>query len=78
MQKRTATKAEIKKERDPTKLKKALEEKGYPSGKAPKGKEAHHKKPVAEGGKTTPKNIQVVTKAEHKKIHAANRKKGKI
>jgi len=35
------TKAQIKKERDPEKLKKVLEGKGYKDGKIPKGKEAH-------------------------------------
>ena len=78
MIKRKVSKAKIKKERSPTKVKKVLEEKGYKGGKAPKGKELHHTKPVAEGGKTTPKNTRVISKAKHKKIHKNRRKKGKI
>ena len=57
---------------------KRLEEKGYKSGKLPKGKELHHVKPVAEGGKTTPKNTRVISKVKHKKIHKNRRKRGKI
>lgn len=71
-----AKKAQVKKERSPAKLKKVLKEKGYKSGKAPKGKEAHHTKPVSEGGKTTKKNVRVLSKEKHKKIHSAKRKKG--
>ena len=71
-----AKKAQVKKERSPAKLKKVLKEKGHKSGKAPKGKEAHHTKPVSEGGKTTKKNVRVISKAKHKKIHSTKRKKG--
>lgn len=71
------TKAQIKKERSPTKLKKVLKAKGYSKGKPPKGKVAHHPKLVAEGGKTTKKNIRVITKTKHKQIHKNNRKRGK-
>ena len=78
MLKRTVSKSKIDRERDPIKLEKVLIKKGYPSGKVPKGYEAHHKKPVAEGGVTTPSNIKVITKEQHKKIHKENRKKGKI
>lgn len=78
MQKRTATKSQIKKERDPEKLKKVLIQKGYSGGKTPAGKEAHHKKPVALGGKTTNKNIVVIKKEKHKNIHANKRRQGKI
>lgn len=63
------TKAQVKKERSRTKLKKVLKQKGYKSGKVPKGKVAHHPKKVSEGGKTTKKNIRVISKAKHKKIH---------
>jgi len=63
------TKKQVSKERNPEKLKKVLKAKGYLSGKAPKGKEVHHKKPVAKGGKTAKKNITVIPKAKHKKIH---------
>ena len=78
MKKKTVSKAVIKKERAPSKMKKVLKAKGLKSGKPPKGKEAHHVKPVATGGKTTKKNIRVITKAKHKKIHKNRRKKGKI
>ena len=73
-----ATKAEVKKERAPQKVKAVIEAKGYPKGTLPKGKELHHVKPVAEGGKTTPKNTRVVTEAKHKQIHKNRAKKGKI
>ena len=76
--KRTVSKAAIKKERSPQKVKKVLKQKGYKSGKLPKGKELHHPKPVATGGKTTKKNTRVVTKAKHKQIHKNRRKRGKI
>ena len=76
--KRKVSKTKIKKERSPTKVKKVLEKKGYKEGKIPKGKELHHPKPVAEGGKTTPKNTRVISIAKHKKIHKNRRKKGKI
>ena len=66
------------KERSQTKLKRVLRAKGYPSGKAPKGKVAHHVKPVAEGGKTTNKNIRVIPKGKHRRIHANRRRQGKI
>ena len=73
-----ATKAEVKKERAPQKVKAVIEAKGYPNGTLPKGKELHHVKPVAEGGKTTKENTRVVTKAKHKQIHQNRAKKGKI
>ncbi len=72
------TKTQVKKERSRAKVAKVVKEKGHPSGKLPKGKELHHVKPVAEGGKTTTKNTRVVTKAKHKKIHENRRKQGKI
>jgi len=78
MKKRTVSKKAMKKERNPKKIKKVIKKKGYPKGKLPKGKEAHHIKSVAKGGKTTKKNIKVVTKTKHKKIHKNRRKKGKI
>ena len=68
----------VKKERSQSKLKKVLKQKGYSSGKTPKGKVAHHVKPVAEGGKTTKKNIRVIPKGKHQRIHANRRKRGKI
>ena len=78
MQKRTASKAATKKERAPKKVEKVLKEKGVKSGKLPKGKELHHVKPVAAGGKTTAKNTRIVTTAKHKTIHKNRRKQGKI
>jgi len=78
MKKGTATKAQVKKERAPKKVKKVIKAKGHPSGKLPKEKELHHVKPVAKGGKTTPKNTRVVSKSKHKKIHSNRKKRGKI
>lgn len=78
MAKKTATKSQIKKERSPKKVKKVIKAKGHPSGKLPKGKVLHHVKSLAEGGKTTPKNTRVVTRAKHIKIHANRKKRGKI
>ena len=78
MIKRTVSKAKIKKERSSKKVKKVLEKKGYKNGKVPKGKVLHHVKSVAKGGKTTPKNTRVISKAKHKKIHKNRRKKGNI
>jgi hypothetical protein len=77
MNKKTVSKSKIKKERSLKKVKKVIKQKGY-KGKLPKGKELHHVKPVAEGGKTTKKNTRVVTKKKHKTIHKNRRKKGKI
>ena len=78
MKKGSATKLQIKKERLPNKVEKVIKAKGYPSGTLPKGKELHHVKPVAEGGKTTTKNTRVVSEAKHTKIHSNRRKHGKI
>jgi len=78
MKKGKATKSQVKKERSPKKVKKVIKAKGHPSGKLPKGKELHHVKPVAEGGKTNTKNIRIISKAKHKKIHSNRRKLGKI
>lgn len=64
--------------RDPAKIKKILEKRGYKGGKTPKGKEVHHIKPIAKGGKNTQKNIKVISKSKHKKIHKNRRKKGDI
>jgi len=78
MKKKTVSKTAQKKERNIAKVKKVVKQKGHPSGKLPKGKELHHIKPVAEGGKTTKKNTRVVSKTKHKQIHKNRRKKGKI
>jgi len=68
----------VKREGRQAKLKRVLKQKGYPSGKAPKGKVAHHVKPVAKGGKTTKKNIRVIPKGKHKRIHVNRKRRGKI
>ena len=78
MQKRTATKSQIKKERDPQKVEKVIKQKGYPSGKLPKGKVLHHVKPVIEGGKTTKGNTRVIPTGKHKQIHKNRNERGKI
>lgn len=78
MRAKKATRAAIKKERSPQKAKAVIKKKGYPSGKLPKDKVLHHVKPVAERGKTTPKNTKVITVAKHKKIHRNRAKRGKI
>lgn len=78
MKKGKATNDQVKKERSPKKVEKVIKAKGHPSGKLPKGKELHHVKTVAEGGKTTTKNTRVVSEAAHKKIHSNRRKLGKI
>ena len=72
------TKAQIKKERDPKKLKIVLEKKGYKDGKTPPGKVAHHIKPVSKGGKTTVNNIHVIWEGKHEQIHKNRRKRGKV
>ena len=78
MSKGKATKTQIRKERSPEKVEKVLKQKGYPSGKLPKGKVLHHVKPVVEGGKTTQKNTRVIPKAKHEQIHANRKKRGEI
>lgn len=78
MKKKTVSKAAVRKERALEKIKKVIKQKGFPSGKLPKGKELHHVKPVIQGGKTTPKNTRVVTKAKHKQIHKNRSKNGKV
>jgi len=78
MANKKASKVHIERERDPKKMKKVLKLKGYKNGKVPKGKVPHHVKPVARKGKTTKKNIRVITVGKHKKIHKNRRKRGKI
>ncbi len=78
MQKRTATKSQINKERNPKKVARVVKQKGHSSSKLPKNKILHHVKSVATGGKTTNKNTRVVTKAKHKQIHKNRNKGGKI
>ena len=64
--------------RNSTKIKKILKKRGYKGGKAPKGKEIHHIKPVTKGGKDTPKNIRVISKRKHRRIHRGRRRRGEI
>ena len=78
MQKRTATKAQIKKERSSKKVAKVIKKKGYSSGELPRNKVLHHVKPVALGGKTTEKNTRVVTKEKHKQIHKNRRERDMV
>jgi len=68
----------VKRERSRAKLKRVLKQKGYRKGKVPKGKVAHHVKPIASGGKTTKKNIRVIPMGKHQKIHANRKRRGKI
>ncbi len=67
-----------KSKRNQAKIRKILKQKGYKSGKAPKGKVAHHVKPKVKGGKDTKGNIRVISKTKHIKIHRHRREKGKI
>jgi len=78
MQKKNATKAEIKKQRDPEKIARVIKQKGFPSGKLPRGKVLHHVIPVALGGKTTAKNTRVVTTTKHTQIHKNRKERGLI
>lgn len=78
MAQKKATKQQVAKERSATKVQSVLKGKGYKSGKLPEGKELHHVKPVAEGGKTTVKNTRVVTEAKQKSIHKNRKSKGEI
>jgi len=70
--------AKRKSTRNQTRIKKVLKKRGYAKGKLPKGKETHHVKPVSKGGKDTSKNIRVVSKTKHKKIHKNRKKRGKV
>ena len=61
---------------DQEKIKKILENRGYRDGKVPRGYEVHHIKPLADGGKDTPKNLKVIPTAKHKEIHKNRRDRG--
>lgn len=78
MSNKKATKAQVKRERDPKKVHTVLKSKGYSKGELPRGKELHHVKPVSEGGKTTAKNTRVISKAKHKQIHKNRNKRGQV
>lgn len=65
-----------KRKADSEKIRKILEKRGYKNGEAPRGHEAHHIKPLAEGGKDTPRNIRVIRTSKHRQIHKNRRKRG--
>jgi 5-methylcytosine-specific restriction endonuclease McrA len=46
---------------------KLLKKKGLK--KVPKGKVVHHKKPLSEGGSDTIRNVKLIKKKTHRKIH---------
>jgi hypothetical protein len=73
-----ATKAQVKKERDPQKVQRVIKQKGHPTGELPRGKVLHHVIPVIEGGKTIKKNTRVITTTKHKQIHKNRAERGKI
>jgi len=58
------------------KIKEILEDRRYKNGEVPRGWEVHHIKPLAEGGKDTPKNIIVIPRRKHIKIHKNRKKRG--
>ena len=64
--------------RNPVKIRRILKQRGCKGGEAPRGKEVHHVKPVAKGGRDTPKNIRVVPSGKHRKIRRERRKRGGI
>ena len=37
--------------------------------KVPRGKEVHHKKPLNKGGSDTLRNVKLISKSAHKKMH---------
>lgn len=46
---------------------KLLKKKGLE--KAPRGKEVHHQRPLGEGGSDTLRNVTLINKKTHRKIH---------
>ncbi len=66
----------MKRKANAEKIKKILENRGYTNGKPPKGYEVHHIKPLAEGGKETPKNLVVIKAIKHARIHRNRRERG--
>jgi len=58
------------------KIQKILEKRGYKNREPPRGWEVHHIKPLAEGGKDTPKNIRVIPKWKHRQIHKNRKERG--
>ena len=66
----------MKRKADVEKIKMILEKRGYPNGEVPRGYEVHHIKPLAEGGKDTPKNLMVIKTVKHRLIHKNRRERG--
>ena len=67
-----------KQEADQEKIRKILVKRGYKNGEPPRGHEVHHIKPLAQGGKDTPKNIRVIKRTAHQQIHINRKKRGEI
>jgi len=67
-----------KRKADQENIKKILEKRGYKNGEPPRRYEAHHIKPLSEGGKDTSKNIRVIKRTKHQQIHVNRKKRGKI
>lgn len=65
-----------KRKADQEKIKKILIKRGYKKGQPPRGREVHHIKPLAKGGKDTSKNIRVIPKGKHHRIHKNRKKRG--
>jgi hypothetical protein len=61
---------------DQGKIKEILEDRGYKNGEPPRGHEVHHIKPLAQGGKDTPKNIVVLPTWKHQQIHKNRKERG--
>jgi len=65
-----------KRKPDLEKIQKILEKRGYKDGEPPRGWQAHHVTPLAEGGKDTPKNIRVIPVWKHQQIHKNRKERG--
>lgn len=65
-----------KRQADQEKIGKILEARGYKESKLPMGYEVHHIKPLADGGKDTPKNIIVIKTTKHRQLHKNRRARG--
>lgn len=66
----------VKRKADKEKIQKILENRGYKDGNPPRGWEVHHIIPLAEGGKDTRKNIRVIPKSKHQRIHKNRKERG--
>ena len=65
-----------KRKPDLEKIQRILKKRGYKNGEPPRGWEAHHIKPLAEGGKDTPGNLRVIPRQKHQQIHKNRRERG--